>query len=486
MVLSISTGLAYLHTEIHKQGKWKPCVTHRDINTRNILVKEDLSCCIADLGLAVKITGGRYYNLGEEQHAEAKSINDVGTLRYMAPEVLEGAVNLRDCESSLKQIDVYALGLVIWEISIRVSDFYYKTSDIPEYSLPFEKEIGQHPTLEEMQLLVCRNKARPLFPMDWKNIQATRIVKETVEDCTDQDGEARLTALCVQERISQIYRAVQNGGISPMFNQSSVFSQNCSYNNCSTNLELGDVFIGNDKEVTDGGMSEGTVETMITISPSESFTSNVNYLVKDLWGAVQPYQGRNPCLERNLLSSDSADEVCVVETSRKHERIDLLSETGALVPNRIVTPYYNTIQILQNKSVATPKHVNTEYTPQPLPSQPQKQQQSHSDDSTGLCTRVIVSPFENARINNAVNQNVNSMRPSSLDILTTSHERDTSSFELDGDEDVKRLKELSGRIRTPGDLPPSVRRTRGSRQAARLSLYDDRIMTCPRLVDTTF
>lgn len=60
----------------------------------------------------------------------------------MAPEVLEGAVNLRDCESSLKQIDVYALGLVLWELSIRVVDFYSKASDVPEYALPFEKEIG--------------------------------------------------------------------------------------------------------------------------------------------------------------------------------------------------------------------------------------------------------------------------------------------------------------------------------------------------------
>ena len=46
----------------------------------------------------------------------------VGTLRYMAPEVLEGAVNLRDCEASLKQIDVYSLGLVLWEMASRCVD----------------------------------------------------------------------------------------------------------------------------------------------------------------------------------------------------------------------------------------------------------------------------------------------------------------------------------------------------------------------------
>ena len=42
----------------------------------------------------------------------------------MSPEVLDGAVNLRDCESALKQVDIYALGLVLWEIGTRCSDLY--------------------------------------------------------------------------------------------------------------------------------------------------------------------------------------------------------------------------------------------------------------------------------------------------------------------------------------------------------------------------
>ena len=67
----------------------------------------------------------------------------VGTLRYMAPEVLEGAVNLRDCESSLKQIDVYALGLVLWELASRCSDMYQSGSETPPYRLPFEAEVGE-------------------------------------------------------------------------------------------------------------------------------------------------------------------------------------------------------------------------------------------------------------------------------------------------------------------------------------------------------
>lgn len=71
-----------------------------------------------------------------------KSINDVGTLRYMSPEILEGAVNLRDCETSLKQIDVYALGLILWEISSRCTDFYPPGVECSPYRLPFEAEVG--------------------------------------------------------------------------------------------------------------------------------------------------------------------------------------------------------------------------------------------------------------------------------------------------------------------------------------------------------
>jgi serine/threonine protein kinase len=57
--------------------KFKPCIAHRDMNSRNVLIKADGSCCICDLGLAVQISGSKYFSNGEEQHAETKSINDV-------------------------------------------------------------------------------------------------------------------------------------------------------------------------------------------------------------------------------------------------------------------------------------------------------------------------------------------------------------------------------------------------------------------------
>lgn len=42
----------------------------------------------------------------------------VGTVRYMSPEALEARVNLMNIQS-FKQIDIYALALVMWEVMSR-------------------------------------------------------------------------------------------------------------------------------------------------------------------------------------------------------------------------------------------------------------------------------------------------------------------------------------------------------------------------------
>ncbi|NXT96703.1 ACV1C protein, partial [Anhinga rufa] len=60
LALSVASGLAHLHMEIvGTQGKYfpstrKPAIAHRDLKSKNILVKRNESCAIADLGLAVK------------------------------------------------------------------------------------------------------------------------------------------------------------------------------------------------------------------------------------------------------------------------------------------------------------------------------------------------------------------------------------------------------------------------------------------------
>ncbi|XP_051565920.1 bone morphogenetic protein receptor type-2-like isoform X2 [Myxocyprinus asiaticus] len=221
---SITRGLAYLHTELLRGDLYKPAVSHRDLNSRNVLVKNDGTCVISDFGLSMKLTGNRLVRPGEEENA---AISEVGTIRYMAPEVLEGAVNLRDCESALKQVDMYAIGLIYWETFMRCTDLF-PGETMPEYQMAFQAEAGNHPSFEDMQVLVSREKQRPKFPEAWKeNSLAVRSLKETMEDCWDQDAEARLTAQCAEERMAELLLIWErNKPVSPTINPMSTALQN--------------------------------------------------------------------------------------------------------------------------------------------------------------------------------------------------------------------------------------------------------------------
>ena len=53
MCISLLNGLSHLHSEI-PGASGKPAIAHRDLKSRNVLVKSDLTCAIADFGLAVR------------------------------------------------------------------------------------------------------------------------------------------------------------------------------------------------------------------------------------------------------------------------------------------------------------------------------------------------------------------------------------------------------------------------------------------------
>ncbi|KAK5860549.1 hypothetical protein PBY51_022014 [Eleginops maclovinus] len=185
---TLSRGLAHLHQD--RGGK--PAVAHRDFKSKNVLLKSDLTACIADFGLALKFEAGT---------SPGDTHGQVGTRRYMAPEVLEGAINFQ--RDSFLRIDMYAVGLVLWELVSRC-----KAADGPldEYMLPFEEEVGQHPSLEDMQDMVVHKKLRPTLRESWQKHPGLSALCETMEELWDPDAEARLSAGCVEERLLQIQR----------------------------------------------------------------------------------------------------------------------------------------------------------------------------------------------------------------------------------------------------------------------------------------
>lgn len=190
---TMARGLAYLHADVPGlRDRHKPAVAHRDIKSKNVLLKANLSACIADFGLALRFEAGK---------SAGDTHGQVGTRRYMAPEVLEGAINFQ--RDAFLRIDMYAVGLVLWELASRCTA---ADGPVDEYMLPFEEEVGQHPTLEDMQEVVVHKKLRPTLRECWHKHPGLSMLCETIEECWDHEAEARLSAGCVEERVLQVQR----------------------------------------------------------------------------------------------------------------------------------------------------------------------------------------------------------------------------------------------------------------------------------------
>lgn len=81
ILLSIANGVVHLHTEIFGTQA-KPAIAHRDLKSKNILVRENGTCVIADFGLAVM-------HSQNSTNLDLESNPRVGTKRYMSPEILD-------------------------------------------------------------------------------------------------------------------------------------------------------------------------------------------------------------------------------------------------------------------------------------------------------------------------------------------------------------------------------------------------------------
>ena len=79
---SMACGLTHLHEEIpsSKGENCKPAVAHRDFKSKNVLLKSDLTACIADFGLALIFYPGKPVG---DTHGQVRAAT---FLRHLFPE----------------------------------------------------------------------------------------------------------------------------------------------------------------------------------------------------------------------------------------------------------------------------------------------------------------------------------------------------------------------------------------------------------------
>ncbi|KAK4873762.1 hypothetical protein RN001_013122 [Aquatica leii] len=194
MSFSIASGLSHLHTEIFGT-KGKPAIAHRDIKSKNILVKRNGECVIADFGLSVKY-------LSETNEIDVPPNERSGTKRYMSPEVLDKTININNFDAH-KRADIYSFGLVLWEMSRRcVTGDKITTAD--DYVVPYYDCVPNDPSFEDMMQVVCVKKMRPQIPLRWECEEVLQTLSKIMQECWHSNPAVRLTALRVKKTLSKL------------------------------------------------------------------------------------------------------------------------------------------------------------------------------------------------------------------------------------------------------------------------------------------
>lgn len=194
MAYSIASGLAHLHMDIFGT-KGKPAIAHRDIKSKNILVKRNGQCAIADFGLAV-----RY--VAERNEVDIAPNTRAGTRRYMAPEVLADALDATDFEA-FKMADVYSLGLVLWEMCRRCAAGDGAAAE--PYAPPYHGLVPPEPSFEQMREVVVSRGARPPVPARWLAAPPLAALATVMTECWHANPPVRLTAVRVKKTLARFH-----------------------------------------------------------------------------------------------------------------------------------------------------------------------------------------------------------------------------------------------------------------------------------------
>lgn len=183
LIRSACAGLAFLHRETTaiRGVSSKPSIAHRDIKSRNIMVKENLTCAIGDFGLS---TCEPVYELVEKKHV----YKICGTARYLAPEILNTTFQCAVLDSYLRA-DMYSFALVMWEVLSRYEDDGISATD---EIIPYAESTKRDPSYDEMRLVV--NKNRPPINTLWCTNSKLKPVVRAITTCWHGNPTARLTA----------------------------------------------------------------------------------------------------------------------------------------------------------------------------------------------------------------------------------------------------------------------------------------------------
>lgn len=272
----------------------------------------------------------------------------------------------------------------------------------------------------------------------------------------------------------------------------------------------------------------------------------------------QPYQGRNPCLERNLMTDEASLTGNLIDRSFKHTTSHAVSHYNATPPSDGPPPPSHDYVGMNGRPATPIPYVQNVSTVPKQPNVPgngtanrqngrwrwgvglkklferrrffgrgdvERSRSSNEDEAKSnllattpteakvtivVDTQVCLPTTKNGKgvvttvmangngFPSPPDQKERSVRPSTLPLNRSrpaEGQIEMRSWRQSLDEQFfssanvtnstsRLLKDINCRVKTPGDVPPAVRRARGKRTAERLSLYDDRMMSSGEFSDT--
>lgn len=131
LMLTAASGLNHLHLEISNNQR-KPSIVHRNVNSKNFIIKANLTCVLGNFENAFKSTDLDNLKCSPSNCKHKNRLLKIvsNPIVYCPPEYLDKSINIKSIVS-LKSADIYSFGLVLSQVLD-----YYLTS---EYRLPFSR-----------------------------------------------------------------------------------------------------------------------------------------------------------------------------------------------------------------------------------------------------------------------------------------------------------------------------------------------------------
>eukprot|EP00210_Caulerpa_lentillifera_P009064 g8649.t1 len=204
-VIRIGMELASALSHIHSQG-----IIHRDLKTRNILQGKTGGSKLIDFGIARSLQ-----DACEEGGMDTKPSGGfhksklVGTLEYMAPEVL-----LKKGHSFAS--DVYALAICINELATGIYPFADCTKENPDAHTVLEMGYGR----QELAVAVAAEGLRPTLPRD-----CPVIFTDLINACWKLDPVSRPTLDQIYNQFHSMYSSLEELKFPKVIKSASVIQQ---------------------------------------------------------------------------------------------------------------------------------------------------------------------------------------------------------------------------------------------------------------------